>query len=372
MKKQQLVAIGLLILVVAWISIPRPVDSNATEGEPVAVITALAEDQGNVDTSGEFVVRATRLVAQTFVENVRVRGRTQAFRTVEVRAEQSGRVVGTPVTRGSRVQAGDLLCEIAVDTRQAELQEALSRRDQAQLEYNGSQDLQRQNLLSDISVAQSRSAYDTAVAAVERARLALENTRIRAPFDGIVESRPVEIGDLLDRGGICAAVLDDSPMLVVGLVPESDVGKINMGAAVQAQLLTGEIANGTITYMSRAADAQSRSYLIEAELNPSAVIPREGITAEILVAASQIEAHRIPASSLTLDDNGNVGVKILDDFNVVQFMPVRIVGDDPAQIDGALWVTGLPDPTTLITHGHEIVFPGQSVQANFDWTREGR
>ena len=280
---------------------------------------------------------------------------------VDVRAEQSGRVVATPAARGSRVNTGDVLCEIAVDNRQTDLNEAISRREQTQMEYTAAQDLQRQGLQSQIALAQAKAAYESAVAAVERATLALDNTRVRAPFEGIVETRPVEIGDLLDRGGICATIMDDSPMLLTGLVPEQDIGKIELGATVRASLLTGEQVNATVTYVGRAADVQSRSYRIEAEVSPDSPRIRDGITAEVLIAASQAQAHRIPASALTLDDNGSIGVKLLDGNNLVSFMPVRIIGDDPAQVNGGIWVTGLPPQVSLITHGQEIVFAGQRV-----------
>ena len=371
MNKQQMVAIGILLLVVVWILIPRPTDQAETTVESAPTITAIAASGDPVDSTDGFVVRAARLDAQTYVENLRIRGRTQAYRSVDVRAEQSGKVVGMPVTRGSQVKAGELLCEIAVDTRQTDLQEAQSRRDQARLEYSAAQDMRQQKLLSEVAVAQAKSGFDAAVAAVERAELALQNTRIVAPFAGVVETRPVELGDLLERGGICASVLDIDPMLLVGLVPENDIGRIALGAAVSARLLTGEQVSGTVSYLSRAADPQSRSYRMEAEIDSDSTSLRDGITAEILVAAAQTSAHRIPASALTLDDNGNVGVKLLDGNNIVQFARVEIVGDD-TQVDGGLWVTGLPGQTTLITHGQEIVFPGQQVKADFNWSTGSR
>jgi multidrug efflux system membrane fusion protein len=60
-------------------------------------------------------------------------------------------------------------------------------------------------------------------------------------------------------------------------------------------------------------------------------------------------------------------VKILDGNNRVHFNQVEIVGDDTNQLSPGIWVTGLADTTTLITLGQEIVFPGQVVEANFDW-----
>jgi len=369
LKTQKLVALGIAVLVVVWMVFGRPSTSlnTSSEAEIPAVITALSEELPATTENGGFTVRAARLSAQDYVEYIRVRGRTEAFRSVDVRAEQSGRVVATPVLEGTRVATGDVLCEIAVDTRQSDLQEALSRAEQTKVEFDAAQDLQRQGLASEVSVAQAKAAYDSANAAVARAQLALDNIKVRAPFDGIVEARPAEIGDLLDRGNVCATILDNDPMLVVGLVPEQQIGKLKVGASVNAELLTGEKISATVTYLSHSADEMSRSYRIEATVEQKGNEILDGITAEMFIAAADSRAHLIPPSALTLDDNGIVGVKILDRGNVVVFNPVTVVGDQTSQMDPGVWVTGLPDQVTLITHGQEIVFPGQQVETDFSW-----
>jgi len=182
-----------------------------------------------------------------------------------------------------------------------------------------------------------------------------------------METRAVEVGDLMDMGGQCASLLDDTPMLLTGLVPEQEVGKLFLGAVVTATLLTGETVEGTVTYISRAADTSSRSYAIEVELAAGEESIRQGISAEIYIAANEAQAHLIPASALTMDDAGLVGVKTLDQNNVVHFAPVSIIGENNT-VDPGMWVTGLPISAVIVTHGQEIVFPGQSVTPDSSWS----
>ena len=189
----------------------------------------------------------------------------------------------------------------------------------------------------------------------------------QAPFDGVVETRIIEVGDLLNIGTVCASVLDDSPMLLVGLVPEQEVGALSVGAQVSGRLLSGEFVEGTVSYLARAADAISRSYRIEIEVHPQYQNLREGITVELQVNANNINAYRIPSSALTLDDTGAIGIKTLDSNNTVQFYNIQIVGDETNQLDPGIWVTGMQGDITLVTLGQEIVFPGQIVEVNFDW-----
>ena len=370
MKKQQLVAVAISLLVVVWFIVPHnaEMDSEGTAEAPKTVIaTSVA---GRASERPEVIsVRAERISPQSYTEQIRVRGRTKAFRHVEVRAEQPGRIVGNPVTRGARVKAGDVLCEIAIDNREADLREAISRREQAQFEYDAALDLQERGLQSDVIVSQLKAALESSKAQVSRTQLALEKTKIVAPFDGIVETRTVEIGDLLNAGTVCASILDDSPMLLVGLVPEQNIAAVSRGAKVYGRLLSGERVTGQVSYLARAADPISRSYRIEIEVDSKYQNLREGITVELMVDANEIVAHRIPPSALTLDDGGDIGVKVLDNKGIVRFRNVEIVGDDTNQLDSGIWITGLTGTVILITLGQEIVFPGQVIEANFDWDK---
>jgi len=72
---------------------------------------------------------------------------------------------------------------------------------------------------------------------------------------------------------------------------------------------------------------------------------------------------------MTLDDEGLIGVKTLNHNNEVQFNHVRIVGESTGFDRQGFWVTGLPDEVVLITHGQELVFPGQTVRTNFEWSQ---
>lgn len=370
MKKQQLVAAAIFAVVVIWMIVPDNAETITEEitDAPKTVVVIPAGESASEDPQ-IITVRAERIAPQTYVEKIRVRGRTQAYRHVEVRAEQAGRIVGNPIPRGSRVQTGDLLCEMAVDNRDTDLQEATSRQKQAQFEYAAALDLQARGLQSDVIVAQLKAVLESSRAQVARSELALEKTRIVAPFDGIVETRTVEIGDLLNAGTVCASIIDDSPMLLVGLVPEQDVSEVSVGSRVSGTLLSGEQVTGTVSYLARAADAISRSYRVEIEVDPQHQNLREGVTVELQVNANEMQAHLIPSSALTLDDSGKIGVKLIESGNRVAFHNVEIVGDNTNQLDPGIWVAGLSGTVTLVTLGQEIVFPGQRVEVNFDWDK---
>ena len=68
-------------------------------------------------------------------------------------------------------------------------------------------------------------------------------------------------------------------------------------------------------------------------------------------------AQRVSPALFALDDRGEIGIRVIDENNIVHFHSVQIISEDP---DG-VWVTGLPNETNLITVGQEMVVAGERV-----------
>lgn len=289
-----------------------------------------------------------------------VRGRTEVNRLVNVRSEIVGRVVGLPVAKGARVEEGDVLCRLALDARDKSLIEARAMQKQATLEYRGLVDLGQKGLQSDIAIAQAKSKLESAHTLVSRALLALGNTKIRAPFAGLVERQPVEIGDFLNIGGECATVLDTDPMLLVGQVAEKDIGHVKPAERVSAHLITGESVEGFIIFVSQSADKVTRSYRIEVEVPNPDFKMRAGITSELVVSLGTRYAHRISPATLVLDDDGLLGVRTANANNIVEFHHIEVISEG----EDGIWITGLPERVRLITVGQEEVFAGELVKVD--------
>jgi multidrug efflux system membrane fusion protein len=222
-----------------------------------------------------------------------LRGQTASKRTARVSAEVSGRVVARPVERGDRVTTGDVLCELAVDEREAILREAQAELKRAEMEYSGALKLEAKELLSDIRIAQVEAELAAARARAEREALNLERTRIRAPFDGIVETLHLEVGDLASVGATCATVLDLDPLLITANAAERDVGGIDVGDSVSARTSTDQRLSGEVSFVGSVSDEATRTYAVEITVpNPDYLI-RAGLTTTVSVATRTVLAHRV-------------------------------------------------------------------------------
>ncbi|CAN7241542.1 efflux RND transporter periplasmic adaptor subunit [Phenylobacterium sp. LjRoot225] len=289
--------------------------------------------------------------------DVTLRGRTQSTRTVVVRSETAGVVAQAPVMQGAVVAQGAVLCRLAVDARQASLDQARAALRSAQLQHQAAVELGKKGFRSPTQVLESQASLDSAQASVRQAEIARAQVDIRAPFTGVFDHRDAEIGTYLATGDPCGTMIELDPLLVVGDLPETEASKIKVGAAASARLVSGEVIQGRVRYISRDADPQTRTYHLEiAAANPRMDI-RSGLSAEVRIGAGVGPAHLTPVSALVLDAAGRQGVRYVLADGRVAFAPVQVVEQTA---DGA-WVSGLHGPVQLITVGQSYVSEGQKV-----------
>ncbi len=303
-------------------------------------------------------VRVRTLIAQPHLTEVILRGRTEATRKVDVKAETYGRVIELKVEKGDRVEKGAILARLSPGQRPANLAEAQALRELREIEYQASDRLSKKGYRAETQLAGAKAALEAAEAAVARAQVALRNTTIRAPFDGLVVARRAEIGDFIDKGDPVARIIDLDPVLAVAQISERDRGRVTVGAPARVTLIGGREVSGEVRFVAAEAEPTTRTFRIEVELpNPAAEIP-DGITAEIRLPLGEVAAHRVSPAILTLTDDGTIGVKTLGPDNRVRFRPIQIIGDGT----GGVWLSGLPERVTLITVGQEFVAEGQTVR----------
>jgi multidrug efflux system membrane fusion protein len=290
--------------------------------------------------------------------DVVLRGRTEATRTVQVKAETAGVVAATPVPEGSFVRAGQVLCRIDVDARQAALDQARAKFRAEQLEYQAAERLKERGFRSETQVLSAKAEMDQAAASVRQNEVLLDQVNVRAPFAGVFDNRDVEVGGYLSPGEPCGTVVELSPLLLVGDVSEQEAARLQVGAPARARLATGGLINGRVRYVSRDASPTTRTYRVEVVApNPGSQI-RSGLSAELSVQAGSGPAHLAPVSALVLDAEGRQGVRYVQGQNRVGFAPVRVLEETPEGV----WVQGLTGQVRLITVGQSYVSEGQVVR----------
>jgi multidrug efflux system membrane fusion protein len=235
-------------------------------------------------------------------KTIRASGFTEADKFIQVRAEIGGRVISTPFKQGDYVKEGDLLCQLYIA---------------------------------------GREAYP----------------KIVAPFSGYLESLRVDKGDYLNTGGICASLIDSNPMLLIADIAEKEIADIDVGANSMARLISGDEILGKVSFIATSADKNTRTFRVEIQVDNKDRKIRDGVSAEIYIESKKVFSHKISPAILSLNDQGKLGIRTVDENNSVEFKEIEILEDTT---DG-LWISGLNENERIITLGQEYVFQGQTV-----------
>jgi multidrug efflux system membrane fusion protein len=341
-------AIFVFLALIAWLGSGLLFNSNKVEAaKPISL-------DGN--SARNFKVVVQEITARPYPNTIILQARSEADKLVTVASETGGTISQLPASKGSFVQKGQIICRIDVGARAAQLAQARAQRDARKIEFNAAQKLVKQGHMSKSQMAAAQAAFDASVAAVKSALVELERTKIRAPFDGILDRQPVKIGHYMSPGQPCGTIIDKDPLLVVGYISENQINRIAIGATGQAKLSTGEVAQGKVRYIAESPNLTTRTFRVELEVANKDLQLRDGMTAELTINAGEVVASRVPQSVLTLAGDGRLGVRVLQNNRVV-IRPIQIIKDDQ---DGAV-VTGLGASEMVIVRGGEFTRDGREV-----------
>ncbi|NIL94801.1 MAG: efflux RND transporter periplasmic adaptor subunit [Woeseiaceae bacterium] len=340
---------GIALLITLWLVTGVFEDEDATPAENNVAAIEIVHSK----------VRVRTQTAEEIVRTISVNGKTAPARVVELSAETDGRVEFIGAERGSNVERGEVIVRLDERDRSARLAQAKATVAQREVEYEGRLKLQSESYVSEAQLQEAVAQLEAAKAELRRAELDLDYMVVRAPFNGALQSRIVEIGDFVKSGDPIATFVDNRKIIVTASVSEFDAGHVTVGKQAEARLATGELVHGTIRYVSPVADEATRTFAVELEVDNQDGAIRAGGTAELFIPAEAVLAHRVSPSLLTLDDAGNVGIKIINEDGKVEF----VVADIALSTANGVWLVGLPQTATIITVGQGFVTTGSLVDA---------
>ena len=303
-------------------------------------------------------VRVSEQQAEPVARFVTVYGRSQPARTVTLKAETAGTVTSVNAERGVHVERGTALVTIDTRDRREQLRRAEADVEKARIQYDAEKRLQGDSLSSDVRIAEAMAALEGAKAELKRIRIDLDKTTIEAPFAGSLNQRMVEIGDYVKVADPIGEFVELDTLIITGSVSETERANLEVGEQASARLVTGQTATGRIRFIAPVAEETTRTFLVEIEVDNSDHALPAGVTAEIDLPVGTGLAHRISPAILALDKNGNIGIKVVDENDRVQFVPVTVV----KSTDTGMWIDGLANKARIITVGQGFVRDGDKVK----------
>ena len=296
----------------------------------------------------DITVRVINQNSIPYQEEILIKGFAEADKKVELKSETSGKVTALPIQQGSFVRKGDVICSLFVAEKESFFKKA-------QLEFKSAEKLFDEGLYSSNQLQNIKSNF-------ERAKLELDNASIKAPFDGIVDRIAIDEGDFLTRGSTCATLLDLDPMILAGEISESDLMNISKGSPALIETIDGNKFNGKISYIASSANPVTHTFRIEVEVENKQSLIKDGASAKIFISGKEQLANLVPLSILRLDDQGNLGVRLISSQGTVEFKKIDLIQDTK----NGVWVSGLPSSSKIITVGQDYVNDGEKVNFALD------
>lgn len=302
-------------------------------------------------------VRVIESQAQLIRQDLLINGQTQAARTVTLRAETPGRVERILVKKGQHVDPHQELVILAEEDRPIRLQEAKTLVRQRQKEFAASSLLKARAFKAENALVAQEALLASAQALLTKIENEIQNTHIKAPFQGIFEEQFVEAGDFVNVGDKIATVVELNPLLVKCHVAEKDIAQLQEDVPIKIYLPNfNRTIQGNIEYISHTADTKTRTFLVEIIVSNCDYTIPAGITAEVILSKGETLGHKIAPSYILLNDEGVMGVKIVEEGKV-KFVPVTPLNATQDNI----WVAGLPEKAQIIVVGADFVVTGQEV-----------
>ncbi|GAA5022463.1 hemolysin D [Marivirga lumbricoides] len=289
---------------------------------------------------------------------------------IELRAQEKGYLQNIYVDEGDFVKKGQLLFQIMPRLYEAELQRVQAEVNFAEIEYQNTKKLADSNIVAPNELAMAQTKLQQAKAELALAKVHLDFTQIRAPFDGIIDRFHVRLGSLIDEGELLTNLSDNSKMWVYYNVPEAEYleykSEIQSDEKVKVSLL---MANNKLFKFPGIVET------IEADFNPEtgnipfrATFPnpdgllRHGETGNILMHVPLKNALLIPQKA-TFEVLDKKYVYVIDKDNTVKSREITI----GAEIPHLYAVTaGLSEDDKFMLEGLRLVRENDKIVAEYE------
>lgn len=332
------------------------------------------EKPATEESFSEIRVETKTVLPTSFDDRVEATGSLQADRDATLSARSSG-TLESMAKLGTRAKKGEVLARIdpripttAVNQAEARREAARANLELAKQRYERQKPLHAEGVISALELQSIHAQYQQAQADVAQAEAALEqsreslgNTRIVAPFPGVVDAHYVEVGEQVSMGMTVLRVVDASVLVVKAGLPERYAADIQQGAEVDVHFPTYglEPHTGTVRFVATAIDPKSRTFEVEVEVaNDGALKPE--MLAKVLVTRARVEgALVVPEDAVIRDEAGpHVFVVVSEgERRVARRRGVTVKGRAANQVV----IDGVASGDQVVTNGQTKLIDGDFV-----------
>jgi len=292
-------------------------------------------------------------------KGIEVYGITEASKFVTLKAETQGVVENILALDGAFLKKGTPILQISIENRMFDLARAKARIKQSVMDFNAAKALAQKSFQAAVQVSKMEADLRQAEAEEHFITIDIERTKIKAPFDGLFVKAVLKPGEFVQPATPIGQFANLDPLYVTTFVSEKEYHQINVGDQSEVVLSDGTKHTAAVSYKSPTSLNKTHTFEVRFNMsNPGHKIPA-GLSAKVILPLKMENVCSIPPAIITLNDEGDMGVKIVNASNQVEFIPVQIISHD---VTGAL-VMGMSPDMKVIIRGQDLVTQGQHVHA---------
>lgn len=324
------------------------------------LLPVLSNAQGGPPGGGETTVETIVVNTTALESTVDAVGNVLADASAMLRTEVPGQVIERHFEEGQRVSKGDRLFSIEATVLEAEVNEARANLEQSDAAYKRAQELVKDQLVSATEYDTARANYNVGIARLRSAESRLSKTVIRAPFDGFIGLRRINIGDYATIGQELVNVVRLDPLRVDFSVPETLLSRIQPGQkiAVTVGAFRGEVFEGVVTAIDPQIDVAGHSMAVRARLPNSELKLRPGLFAQVSVSLS-VNPNALMVPEEAIWPIGQDKILYIVEDGVANQRIVTIGDRKPGLVE---IVDGLAAGEEVVVAGQMKLFPGAAVR----------
>ena len=294
-----------------------------------------------------------------YSKTIKLSGFSEASRTVILKAQVDGKISTKQFKKGKFYNAGDQLLLIDPEDKVAKVKEMEALLNQRKKEYEVAESLFEKGFRSEVKLSQSRTNFENALALYEKSQVALNNTKVSMPFDSAIDESFVELGDYLKKGDSIAKIVDLDPIFIIATANEKEINNIKLNQIASVKI-GGKMKKGLVDYISKTSDPLTRSFKIQVKIKNTNYNILSGLSSEIEILGPPEDAFFIPSSLVTLNNNGEIGIKIITNQKV-KFVPITIISDTGK----GYWISSKDlmknNEVSIIIQGQDFTLDGEKV-----------
>jgi membrane fusion protein (multidrug efflux system) len=337
-------------------------------GLVLVVTSSCSTEKEEKEVTEKFLATSTLLMDTTVTKDYVCQ--IHSISHIELRAQERGYLQKIFIDEGKFVKKGQLLFQIMPNLYQAEVQKAKAEADYAKIEYQNTSKLAENNVVSRNEQLMAKAKYDQALAELALAKVRLQFTEIRAPFDGYIDKFHVRLGSLIDEGDLITNLSDNRNMWVYFNVPEAEYLNYKTSTSsknptiVKLLMANNEIfpSDGIVETIEADFNNETGNIAFRATFNNPDALLRHGETGNIRMQSKLKNALIIPQKA-TYEVLEKRFCYVIDKNNVVHNREITIEAEMP---DLYIIKSGLKSNERILLEGIRKVSENDKIKFNYE------